>query len=108
MAIADAALTAVPITFKATHGVTFNGIIGSFADADLGQTNALDYKITITWGDKTATSSGTATFNKSTKRWDVHGSHKYAAKGTFKLSILVQDGFPSGSTATIASTATVA
>jgi uncharacterized repeat protein (TIGR01451 family) len=94
--ITDAQLSGVKVTFAATKNVQFtNKIVGSFSDANPFDLNAGEYAVTIAWGDATATSTGSLTYNASTKRWDIKGSHKYlkaSPTGGFVLTITVKDG----------------
>jgi hypothetical protein len=78
-----APLTAVPVTFDPTHAVSFTGIVGSFTDPNSNTTTSSAFSISINWGDGTAASSGTASYNSSTKQWNVTAAHVYALKGTY-------------------------
>ncbi len=101
-----APLSAVPSTFKPVHAVSFSGIIGAFTDPNPNTTTTSAFTISINWGDGSAAGTGTATYNSSTKRWNVTGTHKYAAKGTYKTAIIVTDR-NNGVSTTINSTAGV-
>jgi hypothetical protein len=99
-------LAAVPVTFKPTHGVSFTGIVGAFADPNVNTASSA-FTISINWGDSTATSAGTAAYSSSTQQWNVSGTHKYASKGTYKTVISVTDN-NNGVSTVINSTASVA
>lgn len=94
--IADAPLSGVKVTFSATKNVQFtNKLVGSFSDGNVYDLTPGEYAVTIAWGDSTATSTGTVTYNTTTKRWDIKGTHKYAKAsptGGFVLTITVKDG----------------
>jgi len=103
----------VGTSFSVVHNTTFTSkVIGSFNDATGNvSTGAGKYTATITWGDGTATSTGTVVYNSTTKRFDVKGTHKYlTAKSTgYKISVLVKaiSGTSAGFNGTISSTAFV-
>ncbi|HEY2159609.1 MAG TPA: hypothetical protein VGH33_28555, partial [Isosphaeraceae bacterium] len=56
-AVADAALTAIPVTNSATEGLPFSSTAARFTDADPGAV-AGDFAATIDWGDGTAPTPG--------------------------------------------------
>jgi hypothetical protein len=103
----------VGTSFSVVHNTTFTSkVVGSFNDATGNlSTGAGKYTATITWGDGTATSTGTIVYNSTTKRFDVKGTHKYlTAKSTgYKISVLVKaiSGTSAGFNGTISSTAFV-
>jgi uncharacterized protein (TIGR03118 family) len=103
-AVADAPLQPKgPVAVSATAGTAFSGAVGSFADAD-PQGTVKDYTATITWGDGHS-SAGTVSANQD-GTFGVHGSHTYAAAGTYAVSVLVKD--QGGSQVTLSATAKVA
>jgi len=91
-AIGAAPMTAFAQTINARKKTTFQGTVGAFKDADATNTNPGAYKITIDWGDGTTNTTGRAVFNRLTGRWDVVGSHAYAAKGGYKVKITIVSG----------------
>jgi uncharacterized protein (TIGR03118 family) len=101
--IGDAALTAGDITFAATEGVTFNGVVATFSDANPSAPIA-DFSATIDWGDGASTSSGT--IDTSGGAFVVKGAHVYAEKATRQVTVAIHD--VGGSHATATSTASVA
>jgi hypothetical protein len=81
---------------------TFSGVVASFADVDFataGDVSAAGFAATVRWGDGTS-SAGSITFNPSTGRWDVSGTHKYARKGRYTVSVLIADANRSTASAT--------
>jgi hypothetical protein len=83
-------LTAIPAAFQPTHAVPFAGIVGSFTDPNTTSMPTA-FSISVNWGDGTAASSGTASFNPATGQWDVNGSHTYALTGSYNTVIRVTD-----------------
>ena len=99
--IADAPLTTPSNqTLSLAEGVVFNGVVGSFTDAN-GTATADDFTATIRWGD-TFVSSGTVA--KSGSRWNVSGTHTYRMAGTYSIVTAVNDH---GSSINIPATANV-
>jgi hypothetical protein len=101
--VADATLTAAGVTVTPTEGVSFNGVVATFTDANSNAT-ASDFTATITWGDG-ATSTGTVAVGTS-GGFTVSGTHTYAEEGTDNISVKIKD--VGGATATASSTAKVA
>ena len=85
--------------------MTFSGYLGAFGDENPVDTSPSAFKITIAWGDGSS-SSGSTTHNSSTENWDLFGSHRYAKKGTYAVSIVIRD--TGGFATTVHSTADVA
>lgn len=105
--IRDAALRGISRLFGATRNVPFNGLVASFVDNNPFDITPSDYLVTIDWGDGTATTGGTITYDSTLKQFNVAGSHTYTTAsplGGFKLTITVRDGL---SQVAITSTATV-
>jgi hypothetical protein len=73
-----------------THRRLFSGSVASFSDFET--INGTFFGATIHWGDGTA-SKGTVTrvVNGSPSEFKVHGSHTYAKKGKFVLTINVSE-----------------
>ena len=93
-------------TFGATHGVAFNNnYLGVFSSIP-ATTDPSQFLVTINWGDGSATSAGAVTYNASSGHFDILGSHRYAAKKTYSVSILVKSK-TSGRSMTLASTGKV-
>jgi IPT/TIG domain len=80
-------------TIGMTPGRLVNGVIASFADANLFATPA-DYSISIDWGDGTS-SGGTAdpiaVCCNSGSHFNILGSHTYSAPGTYSVVSTVTD-----------------
>jgi uncharacterized repeat protein (TIGR01451 family) len=91
--IAAASLRGVSVAFSATKNSAFsNKFVASFYDNNTYATTASAYTAIINWGDGTASSNGTITYNSTTKRFDVRGSHTYTKAspiGGFKPVITV-------------------
>jgi hypothetical protein len=101
--VADAPLSAKPLTFATKEGLHFNGVVGNFRD---GNTHAdlADFSATIDWGDGTST-TGTVASN-GFGGFQVTGSHSYAEEGSYPVNITVHDA--GGSSIVVQSTASVA
>jgi hypothetical protein len=103
--IADAPLTGYSKSLSATHGVPLtNVVVASFTDADPGGAVS-DYTATINWGDGSGVTSGKIVYNSSTGRFDVQGSHTYAMKRTYTITVTITDS--GGSKLTVTDTITV-
>jgi hypothetical protein len=101
--VADAALTGTGAALSAVEGNPFNGIVASFTDADPNAV-AGNYTATITWGDGHI-SAGTVTANPA-GGFNVTGTNTYAAAGSYRAGVVVQD--VGGASANASSTAAVA
>jgi len=102
--VAGAGLNAFPVTFAATEGTSFNGVVATFTDSRAGAL-VTDFTASINWGDATTTagaitSSGGGVFS-------VSGTHTYADEGSFSVPVQVTDTV-STMTANTTSTANVA
>jgi hypothetical protein len=102
-AVADAALTPAGKTLSATEGNAFSGTVATFRDA-YAAAPVGDFTATITWGDS-HTSSGTVVSNGN-GQFSVLGSHTYAEKHSYAVSVKIAD--VGGSTTTASSTVAVA
>ncbi|HEX8911882.1 MAG TPA: DUF11 domain-containing protein [Humisphaera sp.] len=92
--IGNATLSGISRLFNATRNTSFNGIVGSFKDANPYDLNPAEYAVSINWGDGTAASVGTLVYNTSLARWDIRGTHTYtkvSPTGGFKLVITIVD-----------------
>jgi len=58
----------------------------TFTDANPGDHTA-DFTATIDWGDGTAPTTGTVSYNSVTKVYTVAGSHIYAEEGTYTPTV---------------------
>ena len=102
--MADAALIAAGVNVSATEGQSFTGPVATFTDgnpsAPLG-----DYSATIQWDSNPAhTSAGTISLVSGVLT--VSGTNTYAEKGSYPISVTIND--TDGSNANASSTATVA
>jgi streptogramin lyase len=81
---------AVGINIYPTHSRLFSGSVASFADFET--INGGFFNATIHWGDG-ASSKGTVTrvFSGSPNEFKVKGSHTYAKKGKFTVTINVSE-----------------
>lgn len=86
--VTDAPLTGSAINVSAYSGVTFSGKVGTFNDANPSGP-LLDYAANIIWGDGT-NSAGTIAADPA-GGFDVSGSHKYGATGSFSVTVYVSD-----------------
>ncbi|HSK43759.1 MAG TPA: hypothetical protein VLA83_07725, partial [Candidatus Binatia bacterium] len=81
---------AVGTNIYPTHGVFFSGSVASFADFET--INGGFFNATIHWGDGTS-SRGTVNrvFTGNPNQFKVRGSHTYANKGKFTITINVSE-----------------
>lgn len=100
----NSVITAAAVNFSATKGISVSPILATFTDSNTGQ-SASHYTTTIKWGDSTS-SAGTVTFNSSTAKFQVSGTHTYAAVGSFNATVNISD--PEGGSAAPVAKATVA
>jgi hypothetical protein len=100
--VADAPLTAKPVSFTAAKKTTFTGTVATFTDANPSGM-ASEFTASILWGDG-HTSPGTVTALTG-GGFAVVGTHRYDAKGSYAAAVHIAD--EGGSTADAASTATV-
>jgi hypothetical protein len=101
--VADARLTGKGLTVQATEGNVFSGTVATFTDAN-GNPDINDFSATIVWGDK-QTSAGTIVPDGS-GGFAVLGGHTYAEKGTYSMTITIDDA--GGASSKVGSTAKVA
>src|ERR1051326_2821174 len=81
---------AVGINMYPTHGTFFSGSVGGFSDFET--INGSFFNATIHWGDGTS-SKGTVTrvLSGNPNEFQVRGSHTYAKKGKFTVTINVNE-----------------
>lgn len=107
--VADAPLTASPVTFSASENGAVSGVtVATFTDADPAGT-ASDYHATVNWGDGDATASVSVVADSVVAgQFDVIASksHPYAEGGHYTVAVSIGDA--GGATATAPSTAVVA
>jgi len=108
VASAQAVVTFPPLllvgtTVTPTEGVSFQGTVATFSDADGNMFNTAAYTATILWGDG---SSSTGTITPNGAGFDIRGSHSYAEEGTDTITVSLAD--TDGASASINSTANVA
>src|SRR6185312_11466637 len=77
-AVADAPLSAQPLTVKVARGDATSIVVATFADAG-GAEAAANYSATIDWGDGSPASSGTIV--ASGAGFSVSGSHAFQKPG---------------------------
>jgi len=97
------ALAGTGVTFTATQGTSFNGLVANFTDGNQSDT-ASRFGATINWGDGTAASAGVV--GGAAGSFNVSGTHTYASSGNFNVSVSLLNNV-TGVTATITSTAHV-
>jgi hypothetical protein len=101
--VADARLTAKGLTLQATEGNVFSGTVATFTDGSANP-DINDLSATIVWGDK-QTSVGTIV-SDGNGGFAVLGSHTYAEKGTYSMTVTINDA--GGASSKVGSTAKVA
>ena len=87
--VADAPLSAIGTTLRASAGTPFTTVIATFTDANPGATLSDYLAPTINWGDG-QTSAGKITLGNN-GTFDVTGTHSYAAAGTFIAGATIND-----------------
>ena len=97
-------------SFSVSSGSTFTDkVIGSFQDDDAANTNPANYAGTINWGDG-STSAAKVVFTGATadvgSHWNVEGTHNYATKKTYTVTISLDDIDSPGDVILITSTIT--
>jgi hypothetical protein len=102
--VQDAPLTAVTgVPVSATAGVAVKAKVATFTHTNPAGA-ASDYTATITWGDGTASTTGTVSAAAG-GGFEVTGSHTYAAAGTYTTTVTIND--VGGAKATVTSSANV-
>jgi PKD repeat protein len=102
--INDASITATAATITATEATAANNVtVASFTDANPNEPVS-SFSATIDWGDGSLATAGT--ISGSGGNFTVTGSHTYSEGGSYQVSVTIQSGM--GSSAAVASTATVA
>ena len=99
------ALEPSAVTFAATEGTPFLGLVASFIDPNSSHPSSY-YTATISWGDGHVSAGTVSNDPLQVGGFRVMGSNLYAEEGTFSVSVVVQS--LSGIQATIASSAIVA
>ncbi len=80
-------LTGVPVTAAAGES-TANVPVATFTDP-AGALSPADYAATIDWGDDTASSAGTITYDSGMGVFTVYGTHTYTGAGPYTLTVSV-------------------
>jgi Pentapeptide repeats (8 copies)/Divergent InlB B-repeat domain len=90
----------------ATAGTALSNVsLATFTDAYTGHTDASDFAATINWGDSSQPSTGTV--SGSGGSFTVRGSHTYATKGAYSVSVTLSDNEPPSNPSQPVATATV-
>jgi hypothetical protein len=97
--VSDAALTLTQFTASRVGHLTATAT-ATFTDADPAGA-VFDYTATITWGDG---SSSSATITKGTSNFTATGTHHYAKKGTYTVTLTITDQGGSQLTKTVSVT----
>jgi hypothetical protein len=101
IAIKDQPLTASPLTFNPTSGVSFSGQIGGFQDANplamlTDVSGSSEYSVAIDWGDGTAVDHASdlaiGTCDVTGCQVSISGTHTYTNSNIYPVAITVQDG----------------
>ncbi|MDR3661699.1 MAG: hypothetical protein P4L86_15170, partial [Mycobacterium sp.] len=98
-------LQATGTTITGNAETAFTGVVATFTSADVNP-QASDFSATIDWGDGTTTAATGIAPDNSGIGFDVAGTHTYAAKGTYTLTVKITDTF--GDSAGTTSTANIA
>ena len=78
----------VGINIYPTHGTLFSGNVAGFSDFET--INGSFFNATIHWGDGTSSKGSVSrVLNGSPSEFKVHGSHTYASKGKFTVTVSV-------------------
>jgi hypothetical protein len=96
-------ITASGLTFNATEGVAFNGVVATFTDPDHSAT-ATQYSALINWGDGSTTAG---TINGGNGSFTVSGTHIYSEEGSYSVTVTITDIDNSANSDTASSTASV-
>jgi hypothetical protein len=86
--VADAPLTATPRTVNFTEAASSTQVVASFQDANPNEFSG-QFTAMISWGDGSPSSPGPITANGA--GFDVSGTHAYASKGTYPITVTIQD-----------------
>jgi hypothetical protein len=95
--VVDAPLTAAGLDVSGTAGQPAGGVVAHFSDANPGA-GAGDFSAQVSWGDGSASTSGTITASP-TGGFDVSGTHIYGTAGGFPVSVSLTDIGGSAATA---------
>jgi hypothetical protein len=101
LTVTPAALSATAVNFSATAGAPFSRTVATFTTPDKID-GAVAFTAVITWGDG-STSNGI--ISGSNGSFTVHGSHTYAAAGSYAVCVQITN--PNTQSATTNDTATV-
>jgi hypothetical protein len=118
--ISDPALVATGAAVSAVEGTSFTGSVATFTDPGgpellpAGTPDPEDYVATISWGDGTAPTTGTITFDAGTGIFTVSGTHTYTGEGHYTVTTTLvhagedaTTGIPSSTTVTTSSAAVI-
>lgn len=75
-------------SFSAVSGSLFNGVVATFADANLSAV-ASSFHATIAWGDGTSSQGDMIPLGAG--RFNVSGSHIYSSSGGFNVTVTIGD-----------------
>jgi len=99
------ALTATSYGLSGVEGQAVDGIVATFTDVTYPTNSPDDFTANITWGDGT-NSDGTVTSQNGL--FVVRGSHTYAEKGSYSISVGIKDDGSGVAFASTSSTANIA
>ena len=88
--MADASLTAAPVSVTTTAGLDLDATVATFSDADLDALMT-GYSATIDWGDGTPVTNGTI-LPVASGGFKVAAEHTYRAAGAYSTAVLISDG----------------
>jgi uncharacterized repeat protein (TIGR01451 family) len=103
--VSDVSLTPMPTTPTAMEGTPSDVVVATFTDPG-GPEPVGDYSATIDWGDGSATTAGTITFDGTSQTFSVHGTHSYSEEQSYTATVQVHhdsasDPAPVSSTVTV-------
>jgi hypothetical protein len=98
------ALTATGYDLSGNEGQQVNGIVATFTDVTNPINLPGDFTANINWGDG---SSSDGTITAQGNLFVVRGSHTYAEKGSYSISVRIKDDDSGVASASASSTATI-
>lgn len=88
--VSNAPINGSALSFSASSGVQFSGVVANFTDDNPFETDA-DLTATINWGDGSAPATGTVKARNSSG-FEVRGTKTFSSPGSFTFKVTVTDG----------------